>query len=108
MVVTEAAQRLTCADGGVVEFVEGELMVYRAVSGTAVGSLGTTLGVATSRSGMCVRQGVPLRCDRGAVEGPLTEARGWKGDSASRVRLLAMRNTGGDAGRALRHRRCRC
>jgi diguanylate cyclase (GGDEF)-like protein len=62
-VVTEHAQSITGADGGVVELAEGDEMVYRAVSGAAAGSLGTRLGRATSLSGLCVRQAGPLRCD---------------------------------------------
>jgi diguanylate cyclase (GGDEF)-like protein len=62
-VVTEQAQRITGAAGGVVEVVEGSEMVYRATSGAADGSLGLRLAMGHSLSGLCVRQGVPLRCD---------------------------------------------
>jgi diguanylate cyclase (GGDEF)-like protein len=62
-VVTEQAQHITGASGGVVEAVEGSEMVYRATSGAADGSLGLRLAMGRSLSGLCVRQGVPLRCD---------------------------------------------
>ena len=62
-VVTEQAQLLTGADGGVVEMVEGDEMVYRAVSGTAAASLHTRLQRSRSLSGLCVDQRSPLRCD---------------------------------------------
>lgn len=62
-VVTEHAQDITGADGGVVELAEGDEMVNRAASGAGGGSLGTRLGRATSLSGLCVAQARPLRCD---------------------------------------------
>jgi diguanylate cyclase (GGDEF)-like protein len=62
-VVTERAQAVTGADGGVVELTEGDEMVFSAVSGVASGSLGVRLARASSLSGLCVRQGVPLICD---------------------------------------------
>ena len=42
-VVTERAQAVTGADGGVVELTEGDEMVFSAVSGVASGSLGVRL-----------------------------------------------------------------
>lgn len=62
-VVTERAQLLTGAQGGVVELVEGDEMVYSAATGIAETHLGLRLKVADSISGLCVRQGNPLRCD---------------------------------------------
>jgi len=62
LVVRRAAE-VTGAAGGVVEIVEGSEMVYRAVSGTAEGSLGLRLRRETSLSGLCVLRGIPLRCD---------------------------------------------
>lgn len=62
-VITERAQSITGADGGVVELVEGDEMVYSAVSGISSGSLGLRLKMAKSLSGRCVRLGMPLRCD---------------------------------------------
>ena len=62
-VVTERAQAVTKADGGVVELTEGDEMVYTAVSGVATGLLGVRLPRASSLSGLCVRQRVPLICE---------------------------------------------
>lgn len=61
-VVVERAEAITSAHGAVVELVEGEDMVYRAVSGLSTASIGLRLRVATSLSGRCVRLGVPVRC----------------------------------------------
>jgi diguanylate cyclase (GGDEF)-like protein len=61
-IVTERAQQITNADGGVVELAEGDDIVYRAVSGVAAGSLGTRLAMSDSLSGLCVRQRIPLLC----------------------------------------------
>jgi diguanylate cyclase len=64
-VMREVAQRaavLTQATGAVVELVDGEEMVYSAVSGSAEGTLGLRLKRAASLSGLCVDQGVPLNC----------------------------------------------
>lgn len=62
-VVTERAQTMTGADGGVVELAEGTDMVYRAVSGSAEGSMGTRLAMETSLSGLCVRLSTSLLCE---------------------------------------------
>jgi diguanylate cyclase (GGDEF)-like protein len=70
-VMREVAQRaavLTQADGAVVELVDGEEMVYSAVSGTAEGSLGLRLKQAASLSGLCVEQGVPLNCEDASTD----------------------------------------
>jgi diguanylate cyclase len=62
-VVAERSQLLTAADGAVVELLEGDEMVYRAVCGSAEGTLGLRLKAATSLSGRCVAEREPLRCD---------------------------------------------
>ena len=67
-VVTERAQAVTGADGGVVEMVDGAEMVYRAVSGSAAGSFGVRLRRAGSLSGLCVSERAPLRCDDAEVD----------------------------------------
>ncbi|PRH83429.1 sensor domain-containing diguanylate cyclase [Arenimonas caeni] len=54
---------LVRADGAVVELVEGDEMVYRGAAGTAARSLGTRIGRRGSLSGLCMEQGVVLRCD---------------------------------------------
>lgn len=61
--VTQRAQQLTGAGGAVLELAEGEDMVYRAASGFIGNSLGLRLNRANSISGLCVAQGLPLRCD---------------------------------------------
>jgi diguanylate cyclase (GGDEF)-like protein len=57
------AQLLTGGSGAVVELAEGEEMVYRAASGIAERQLGLRLARRGSLSGLCVEQGVPLRCE---------------------------------------------
>jgi diguanylate cyclase (GGDEF)-like protein len=58
--VVERARTLTGADGAAIELVDGEQMVYRAVSGTATSSLGLRLERARSLSGLCVQEARPL------------------------------------------------
>jgi signal transduction histidine kinase/DNA-binding response OmpR family regulator len=62
-IVVERAQALTGADGGVVEMVDGEVMVYRAASGTASPHVGLRLPIAGSLSGLCATTGEVIRCD---------------------------------------------
>jgi len=83
-VVTEQAQVITRADGGVVELVEGADMVCRAVSGAASASLGTRLQRDTSLSGLCVHQGIALRCDDAEVD-PRVDR-----EACQRVRVRSM------------------
>ena len=52
--VAERAQKLTLADGAVVELAEGDEMVYRAACGSAEPQLGLRLKRAGSLSGLCV------------------------------------------------------
>jgi diguanylate cyclase (GGDEF)-like protein len=61
--VANRAARLTRAAGAVVEIAEGASMVYRAASGAGNAFVGTSLPIATSLSGLCVRTGQVLRCD---------------------------------------------
>ena len=61
--VAERTQVLTDATGAVVELAEGDEMVYRAVSGSAAGTLGLRLRRRASLSGLCVSTGKVLRCD---------------------------------------------
>jgi diguanylate cyclase (GGDEF)-like protein len=67
-VVVRRAAELTGADAGVVELVEGDEMVYRAVSGTAEAHVGRRLRVDASLSGLCAREGRTLRCDDVATD----------------------------------------
>ncbi|VVU48632.1 GAF domain-containing protein [Burkholderia anthina] len=60
--VTEQVPHLTGASGAVVEFAEGDDMVYRAASGSAAGMLGLRLRRSGSLSGLCVTRGELLHC----------------------------------------------
>jgi signal transduction histidine kinase len=55
--VVERSRGLTGADAAVLELVDGDEMVYRAVAGTAEAHLGLRLRVETSLSGLCARTG---------------------------------------------------
>ncbi|RTL28956.1 MAG: GAF domain-containing protein [Burkholderiales bacterium] len=60
--VVDNLQELSHAMGAVVELVDGEDMVYKAVSGLMTPYLGTKLAQSASLSGLCVRSGQVLRC----------------------------------------------
>ncbi|WP_295717019.1 diguanylate cyclase [uncultured Halovibrio sp.] len=60
--VAEITLSATEADGAAVEEVDGEEMVYTAVSGTAQGMLGMRLPVASSLTGTCYRMREPIEC----------------------------------------------
>ena len=61
--IAERTQALTRASGAAIELVEGDGMVYRAVSGAVAAHLGLRLKLEGSLSGQCVRTGEALRCD---------------------------------------------
>jgi diguanylate cyclase (GGDEF)-like protein len=61
--VVREAQTVTDSAGAVIELVEGEDMVYRAVAGTAQGLRGIRLSRNSSLSGLCVATAGALRCD---------------------------------------------
>jgi diguanylate cyclase (GGDEF)-like protein len=61
--VAERTEKLTRAQGAVVELAEGADMVYRAASGNVANLLGMRLARETSLSGLCVRSGEILLCD---------------------------------------------
>jgi diguanylate cyclase (GGDEF)-like protein len=61
--VVSHAQQITGAAAGVVELIEGEEMVYHAVSGTAKPFAGVRLAVATSLSGRCLLEEAILHCE---------------------------------------------
>lgn len=61
--VAEKAMVLTGASGSVVELAEGDEMVYRAVSGTALSHLGLRLRREGSLSGLCVKEKTPMVCE---------------------------------------------
>lgn len=61
--IVEHTQALTHADGAVIELLEGDELVYRAVSGAATPDLGLRLKVGASFSGSCIKTGHILHCD---------------------------------------------
>src|SRR5262249_50931418 len=66
--VAEGGQQLSGATGAVVELVEGDDMVYRAVAGDASGMLGVRLKRESSLSGLCVAMAETLRCDDSDID----------------------------------------
>ncbi len=66
--VVAQARSLTGADASVVELVDGEEMVYEAVTGTAVSHPGVRLRRDSSLSGMCVALDQVLRSDDTAID----------------------------------------
>jgi diguanylate cyclase (GGDEF)-like protein len=61
--ITEHTQALTCAEGGIVEMLDDDEMVYRAATGTAAPHIGLRLKAANSLSGRCLIENAVLRCD---------------------------------------------
>ena len=61
--VADQAQKIIGATGSVVEMVEDDEMVYRAVAGAASSLLGLRLKRQNSLSGLCVESASMLRCD---------------------------------------------
>ncbi|MBI4660138.1 MAG: PAS domain S-box protein [Verrucomicrobia bacterium] len=57
------AQQLTGADGAAIELVEGDEIVFRAVSGTITPRAGTRQSVASSFAGLSIRTDEILRCE---------------------------------------------
>jgi len=66
--IAARAQELSGADGAVVELVEGEDMVYHAVTGTLEGYEGTRLPLTGTLAGLCVRTGETLYCADAAID----------------------------------------
>jgi len=65
---TERVQAMLKANGAVVEFVDGEEMVYRAGSGVCAAQLGLRLKRNGSLSGLCVDMASVLRCDDAEID----------------------------------------
>jgi diguanylate cyclase (GGDEF)-like protein len=61
--IATRGQELTKASAGVVEIVDGDEMVYRVTTGEATPFLGVRLKMASSLSGLCVREQRVLRSD---------------------------------------------
>ncbi|MGE0549043.1 MAG: diguanylate cyclase [Kofleriaceae bacterium] len=62
-IVAERAETVTSAAGGLVALVEGDDIVYRAVTGTGMHALGTRLAKQSSAAGKCVHERRPIRID---------------------------------------------
>jgi PAS domain S-box-containing protein len=62
LVVARTLDILPAATGAIIEMRDGEVMVYRAASGTAVQQLGLRLKVSGSLSGRCITTGEPQLC----------------------------------------------
>jgi PAS domain S-box-containing protein len=60
--IVERVQKLTGANGAVIELIEADEMVYRGASGITQEHVGTRLKLASSFSGLCVREGKTLSC----------------------------------------------
>jgi diguanylate cyclase (GGDEF)-like protein len=66
--VVDRVQTLTNAAGAIVQFAEGDDMVYRGVSGIAKPLLGLRIKREGSLSGLCVREGQVLRADDAEID----------------------------------------
>jgi diguanylate cyclase (GGDEF)-like protein len=66
--IAKRGQELTGANAGVIEIADGEEMVCRVTTGEATPFLGVRLKMATSLSGLCVREGLVLRSDDTATD----------------------------------------
>jgi diguanylate cyclase (GGDEF)-like protein len=66
--VVEQAQRLVRAAAAVVELIEGDELVYRAVCGTAEEHAGMRLSADDSMSGLAVSTGQTLYCSNAAID----------------------------------------
>jgi PAS domain S-box-containing protein len=61
--VVDRTPDVTNGSGAVIEFVSGDELVYRAASGAAKGHTGLRLSLASSLSGLAVREKVLVRCE---------------------------------------------
>jgi PAS domain S-box-containing protein len=61
--IADRAQQLVKAAGAGVVLIEGEDMILRAATGTAVGCLGLKLSAHSSLTGHCIREGKTLYCE---------------------------------------------
>jgi diguanylate cyclase (GGDEF)-like protein len=82
--IAERAQELTRASAGVIELAEDEEMVYTVTTGEATPYLGTRLKIASSLSGLCVREDKVL-CSDDTAEDPRVDA-----EAARRVNARSM------------------
>jgi diguanylate cyclase (GGDEF)-like protein/PAS domain S-box-containing protein len=61
-VIVERTQQLTSANGSIMKMVEGDELVCRAASGTALPHVGFRLQVAKSLAGQCIKSGKIIYC----------------------------------------------
>ncbi len=59
---------ITDAEGGVIEMLEGDEMIYRAASGKAAAHVGMRLRAAGSLSGRCIQEQLTLKCDNAETD----------------------------------------
>jgi diguanylate cyclase (GGDEF)-like protein len=62
-VISELAMKITGADGGLVQMVEGNQVVYRAACGIAAPQIGRRAGIADSLVGTCIREASVVTSD---------------------------------------------
>ena len=62
-IVAERTQKMSGADGAVIDLIEGDEAVHRAATGIAKGCVGRRLKLASSLTGHAVRERAVLRCD---------------------------------------------
>ena len=67
--ITERVRDLTGATGGVIELLEGDEMVYRAVSGIPASHVGLRLDRKRTLSGLALERGEVLVCDDSETDG---------------------------------------
>jgi len=67
-IVTERTNEIVGADGAVIELIEKDELVYRAVAGVAGNTLGLRLKVSSSLSGIAIEQGEILVCDDSEID----------------------------------------
>jgi two-component system, cell cycle sensor histidine kinase and response regulator CckA len=95
--VAEQAQRITGADGAVVEMREGEEMVYRAATGSAAAHVGLRLQVGSSLSGHVVLTDTPVLCMDTQTDARVDSAAAAKVGARSMI-LLPLRDVSGAVG----------
>ena|SRR5579871_3418939 len=96
-VMCERAQALLRGTGAVVEFVEGDELVYKAVSGSTASQLGMRIKAATSLSGMCVRSGQIMKCDDADADDRVDKAACAKANIKSMI-VVPLKNPLGTSG----------
>ena len=95
--IAERGQQLTGGNAGVVEIADGDEMVYRVTTGEATPFLGVRLKMATSLSGLCVREGRVLRSDDTDVD-PRVDAEACKRVSARSMLCVPLVHNGETVG----------